>query len=252
MKNKIWLFYLLPFFLSSCTSSLALEEIKTQPNLEISSSLPSDSAMVRFISPYKSALEQEMNAKIGHTEVELTKTGENSSLGNVFADYTFEGAKQWGKSHGIAVNAAVINIGGLRTSIGKGDVLLKHVFEVMPFENELVVVKMDANAMKELFEYYASTQTNNPVSHLYIETSNSKLVKSLVDGKPLDPSQTYYIATSDYLAFGGDNMNFFKKGETLLTGIKLRDLYIDLIKQNPEIKVPTDLRLQFNPKKSTD
>lgn len=252
MKNKIWLFYLLPFFLSSCASSLALEEIKTQPNVEISSSLPSDSAMVRFISPYKSTLEQEMNAKIGHTEVELTKTGDNSSLGNVFADYTFEGAKQWGKSQGIDVNAAVINIGGLRTSIGKGNVLLKHVFEVMPFENELVVVKMDVNAMKELFEYYATTQTNNPVSHMYIETSNSKLVKSLVDGKPLDPSQTYYIATSDYLAFGGDNMNFFKKGETLLTGIKLRDLYIELIKQNPEIKVPTDLRLQFNPKKSKD
>jgi 2',3'-cyclic-nucleotide 2'-phosphodiesterase (5'-nucleotidase family) len=40
------------------------------------------------------------------------------------------------------VDAALINIGGIRTTIGKGDILLKSVFEVMPFENEVIIVKM--------------------------------------------------------------------------------------------------------------
>ncbi len=252
MKNKFWYFFLLPLFFVNCSSSLVLSDIDTEDNIAITETLASDSGMVRFISPFKATLEQQMNAKIGHTQIELTKSGDNSTLGNLFADYTLIGAKKWAKSQGIEIDAAVINIGGLRTSIGKGDVLLKHVFEVMPFENELVVVKMSSKAMEDLFKYYASTLKNNPVANLRIETLNSNLVKTEIAGKPLEPNKTYYIATSDYLAFGGDNMNFFLEGQTLLTGIKLRDLYIELIKETPEITAPTDLRLIFNPKKTQD
>ncbi|STD07052.1 5'-nucleotidase C-terminal domain-containing protein [Chryseobacterium carnipullorum] len=51
------------------------------------------------------------------------------------ADYTFEGADAWTKTNlKKNVDAALINIGGIRTTIGKGDILLKSVFEVMPFE----------------------------------------------------------------------------------------------------------------------
>ena len=31
-----------------------------------------------------------------------------------------------------------------------------------------------------------------------------------IQGKPLDENKTYYVATSDYLANGGDKMTFFK------------------------------------------
>ena len=56
------------------------------------------------------------------------------------ADFTYEGAEEWAKND-IDVDAAVINIGGIRSTIGAGDILTKHVFEVMPFENEVVIVK---------------------------------------------------------------------------------------------------------------
>jgi 2',3'-cyclic-nucleotide 2'-phosphodiesterase (5'-nucleotidase family) len=49
----------------------------------------------------------------------------------------------------------LINIGGIRTTIGKGDIILKNVFEVMPFENELIIVKMKGADLQGLFEYYA-------------------------------------------------------------------------------------------------
>jgi 2',3'-cyclic-nucleotide 2'-phosphodiesterase (5'-nucleotidase family) len=53
------------------------------------------------------------------------------------------------------VDAALINIGGIRTTIGKGDILLKNVFEVMPFENEVIIVKMKGADLQGLFDYYA-------------------------------------------------------------------------------------------------
>ncbi len=48
--------------------------------------------------------------------------------------------------------------------------------------------------------------------------------------------KVYYIATSDYLALGGDNMKFFSKGELISTGIKLRDLFLEYFQEKSRSK----------------
>ncbi|MDR7671696.1 5'-nucleotidase C-terminal domain-containing protein [Riemerella anatipestifer] len=234
-------------WLTSCKTAMSVSEVKPYENISIASSIPFDGEMDRLIQPYKKEMERQMNTKISYTPVELTKTGDNSNLGGLLADYTYEGADVWAKQNlKQNVDAAVINIGGIRSTIGKGDILLKHIFEVMPFENEVVIVKMQGKDLLGMFDYYAETQKNNPVSHLFLETNNKKITKGLVNGKELDLGKDYYIATSDYLALGGDNMWFFSKGEMISTGIKLRDLFIEKFKQNPEVNAPNDVRLIFN------
>jgi 2',3'-cyclic-nucleotide 2'-phosphodiesterase (5'-nucleotidase family) len=187
-----------------------------------------------------------MNTKISHTSVELNKKGDNSNLGNLLADFTYDGAVVWAKNNNIpSVDAAVINIGGIRSTIGAGDILTKHVFEVMPFENEVVIVQMKGSDLDGLFKYYLDSQKNNPVSHVYIETESGKVKNALINGEKVNPEKTYYIATSDYLAMGGDYMSFFTKGEMISTGIRLRDLFIEYFKKNPEVKPSADIRLHF-------
>ncbi|AZB35428.1 5'-nucleotidase C-terminal domain-containing protein [Chryseobacterium bernardetii] len=252
MKNKFLLLGIALASLTACKTASApqLVNVKPQKNISINNELKNDEEFVKIIEPYKQKLDAEMNQKISHTNTDLTKQGDNSNLGNLLADYTLEGGHEWTKAHlKQNVDAALINIGGIRTTIGKGDITLKNLFEVMPFENELIIVKMKGADLPGLFEYYVKTQVNNPVSHLYIETKNGQLNKSLVSGKEVDPNKDYYIATSDYLALGGDNMKFFSKGEAISTGVKLRDLYIDYFKRNPEIISPTDVRLNFIGKK---
>ncbi|GAA5095472.1 5'-nucleotidase [Chryseobacterium ginsengisoli] len=255
MKNKFLLLGIALAALSACktassVSSMQLTDVKTQKNISINNELKNDGEFVKIIEPYKQKLDKEMNQKISHTNVDLTKQGDNSNLGNLLADYTFDGADEWTeKNLQKNVDAALINIGGIRTTIGKGDIWLKSVFEVMPFENEVIIVKMKGSDLQGLFDYYAKTQVNNPVSHLYIETNNGQLTKYLINGKAVNATQDYYIATSDYLALGGDNMKFFSKGESISTGIKLRDLFIDYFKKNPEVVANTDVRLNFIGKK---
>ncbi|MCE3075560.1 5'-nucleotidase C-terminal domain-containing protein [Chryseobacterium gwangjuense] len=252
MKNKFILLGIALATLSACktASSVQLAEVKTQKNISINNELKNDEEFVKIIEPYKQKLDKEMNQKISHTNTDLTKQGDNSNLGNLLADYTFDGADEWAKKHlQKNVDAALINIGGIRTTIGKGDILLKSVFEVMPFENEVIIVKMKGSDLQGLYEYYAKTQVNNPVSHLYIETNNGQLTQTLINGKAVNPTQDYYIATSDYLALGGDNMKFFAKGEAIPTGIKLRDLFIDYFKKNSEVVPNADVRLNFIGKK---
>lgn len=258
MKNKFILLGIALATLSACktasstssASSMQLSEVKTQKNISINNELKNDDEFVKIIEPYKLKLDKEMNQKISHTNIDLTKQGNNSNLGNLLADYTFDGANEWAKKNlQKNVDAALINIGGIRTTIGKGDILLKSVFEVMPFENEVIIVKMKGADLQGLYDYYAEHQVNNPVSHLYIETNNGQLTKTLINGKAVNPTQDYYIATSDYLALGGDNMKFFAKGESIPTGIKLRDLFIEYFKKNPEVTVNNDVRLNFTGKK---
>lgn len=250
MKHKILGVGLVALMLASCKAPLGIASVHTEKNIYITSALPEDKAMDDVIQPYKKELEGAMNTKISHTNVELNKSGDNSNLGNLLADYTFQGADEWARKNNLPpVDAAVINIGGIRTIIPKGDIVTKQIFEVMPFENEIVIIKMRGTDLEGLFDYYLKTAKNNPVSHLVIETDANAISKKLINGKPLDYNKTYYIATSDYLATGGDSMFFFSKGEVIPTGLKMRDLFLDKFKQNPEISAPDDVRLIFKNKK---
>ncbi|KQT17058.1 bifunctional NAD pyrophosphatase/5'-nucleotidase [Chryseobacterium sp. Leaf404] len=247
MQNKFLLIGIALLSLTACkTTPLQVASVQTQKNISINQDLKANEDFAQFIEPYTEKLNKEMNQKISYTQVDLTKEGDNSNLGNLLADYTFDGANVWAKANlSKNIDAALINIGGIRTTIGKGDILLKNVFEVMPFENEVIIVKFKGLDLQGLFDYYAKNQKNNPVSHLYIETSNGLASKSLVDGKTVNPNQDYYIATSDYLALGGDNMKFFAKGEMIPTGIKLRDLFIEYFKKNQQINPQEEIRLNF-------
>lgn len=250
MKNRILYVSVAVLLLTSCRSKLAIGDIQTQKNISIDSSMPDDGNADMLIAPYKKSLESQMNARISHTDVDLNKQGDNSNLGNLLADYTFDAAEEWAeKNNQPTIDAAVINIGGIRSTIGKGDILLHHIYEVMPFENELVIVKMKGKDLDGLFQYYADNEVNNPVSKLVIETEQGNISRALINGTPVNASKDYYIATSDYLALGGDNMKFFSKGELISTGEKLRDLYIEEFKKHPEITAPDDVRLIFRGKK---
>ena len=236
--------------LVSCRGRMPVTDIHTEANLSIHPGMQEDVAVNKVINPYRQALEGQMNSKISHTSSDLTKTGDNSSLGNLLADYTFDAAQEYArKNHLPDIDAALINIGGIRSTIGKGDILLRHLFEIMPFENELVIVKLNGSDLNHLFGYYLKSQKNDPVSRMCIETEQGRISRALINGQEVDPNREYYIATSDYLALGGDNMTFFTKGKLINTGEKLRDLYIQKFKEHPEVMPPDDVRLIFKDKK---
>lgn len=63
----------------------------------IDNQVSEDAKIKAFIEPYKNEMDAKMNTKISHTSVDLTKDGDNSNLGNLLADFTYEGALDWQK-----------------------------------------------------------------------------------------------------------------------------------------------------------
>lgn len=230
----------------ACQPNMNLVDVKTQENIVIGQEIEDKREFVKFIAPYKEKLDDRMNQKISHTSVELNRVGDNSNLGALLSDYLLEGANDWAvKNKMPKVDAAILNIGGIRNNISEGDILVRNIFEVMPFENEMVIVKMKGEDIQGIFDYYEKHQKNNPVAQLNIIVKDGKLIEGLINGERPQTGKTYYIATSDYLAMGGDSMYFFEKGETVKTDVILRNLFLEYFRKNPEVKVKNDVRLKF-------
>ena len=246
MRIKYYLLGGIFSVLMACHPNMNLVDVKTQENIVIGQEIEDEKEFVKLIAPYKEKLDDRMNQKISHTSVELNRVGDNSNLGALLSDYLLEGANDWAvKNEMPKVAAAILNIGGIRNNISEGDIFVRNIFEVMPFENEMVIVKMKGEDIQGIFDYYEKHQKNNPVAQLNIIVKDGKLVEGLINGERPQIGKTYYIATSDYLAMGGDSMYFFEKGETIKTDVILRNLFLEYFRKNPEVKVKNDIHLKF-------
>lgn len=246
MRIKYYLLGGIFSVLMACHPNMNLVDVKTQENIVIGQEIEDKKEFVKLIAPYKEKLDDRMNQRISHTMVELNRMGDNSNLGVLLSDYLLEGANDWAvKNKMPKVDAAILNIGGIRNNISEGDILVRNIFEVMPFENEMVIVKMKGEDIQGIFDYYEKHQKNNPVAQLNIIVKDGKLIEGLINGERPQIGKTYYIATSDYLAMGGDSMYFFEKGETIKTDVILRNLFLEYFRKNPEVKVKNDIRLKF-------
>lgn len=185
-----------------------------------------DSTVVNYYLPYKKQMEAEMNRVLGRTEQALTKPSTPETLlGNYFADAVLtEGLK---KDPTIQISFGTK--GGLRTTYPQGDITMSRVFELMPFENELMVLSLTGPKLLELIDFIIK-KDGEPVSGLRLKIKDKKPYDITIGGKPFDVNQTYKLITYDYLANGGDDLDCLRTASERKTiDKKVRDALIDNI-----------------------
>ncbi len=149
------------------------------------------------------------------------------------------------KRHQKTVDICLLNHGGIRSIIPKGNVTTRTAFEIMPFENSLVVIALKGEQILELVDYFIVTKKAHPLAGMTFTIDKNNQPKNiLVQGKTVEKEAIYYVATNDYLSNGGDNMNFFKKGiQKFDLDYKLRNILIDYFKEVDTIPVTKDVRI---------
>jgi len=186
-----------------------------------------DKSYMAYLQPFKQKIDAGMNVVIGQAAETMRGHAPESLLSNFSADVYRQTASAF---TGEKVNMAVVNLGGLRTVVNAGDITIGKVFELMPFENELVVVWLRGDKLEQLLQFFAKVGGEG-VSGLRMEISNGKAQNISIDGNPLDVNKLYSIATNDYLAAGNDKMVQLAQNEKRLnTGIKVRNMLLDYIK----------------------
>jgi 2',3'-cyclic-nucleotide 2'-phosphodiesterase (5'-nucleotidase family) len=187
------------------------------------SSIPKED--VKFLAPYKARVDSVMKRVIGHSDVYMTDRRPESLLSNFISDVLLKSAVPFG-----GADMAVMNMGGLRSIMPKGDVTFGDVFEISPFENMYTIVTMRGSDVLALFSQMAGVGGEGISGATLVITSDGKLLDAKIQGRAVEPDATYRIATLDYLAEGNDKMEAFKLAtKKTITTKTVRQVLIDFI-----------------------
>ena len=186
-----------------------------------------DPEMFSLIETYKNRMDAEMNEVIGEATKPLTKSGAQSTLANFTADAMQEYVTA---NHG-TVDFAVINNGGLRTTLNQGAITVGNLYEIYAFENRLVLLELSGKAVKQLFESLTQKTMEGFSKNIKIAIKNKKVEFLFIGGQSLDENATYKIVTVDYLAEGNSGMEALTQAINYNDlSITLRDMMIEYIK----------------------
>jgi len=216
--------------------------------IEVTDQTKEAEAINVYIKPYKAAIDKDLNTVLAYASENIDKNGEwQTSIGNLFADVALQkGNPIFLARENKAIDFVMLNSGGIRSIIPQGNVTARTAYEIMPFENTLVVLELKSEQIKELIQHIITEKKPHPLSGLTFTIDKNNSAKSIqIQGKPFKENFIYYVGTNDYLSKGGDNMIFFKKAlNTYDLDYKLRNILIDYFNETDTIPKIMDIRIK--------
>jgi 5'-nucleotidase len=146
-----------------------------------------------------------------------------------------------------AADFGIVNSGGLRADLDEGEVTFGEVYDVMPFDNRLVHVRVTGAALREVLEIGVSGEHGVvQVSGLsfafdYDREPGERIVGEVIDagtGEPLEPARIYRVAVPDFLAEGGDGFVPLAAAGHERQDALIRDLLVAALRQGSPIDPP--------------
>lgn len=206
---------------------------------EVNDSVPSNSDIDSLIAPYRAELSESMDVVIAFAKHDYTKGRPNALLNNWAASSLLEYEIVRDTVKTALPIMCLLNTGGLRSPISEGNVTLGDMYKLMPFDNEVMWVEMPWESLVDIKEYLIE-KGGEPIA-------GATLMKDtlLLDGV-IEPTESFWVITSDYLMNGGDRMDFFEMqmASRYGTGL-LRDAFIDAAKTQDTLDFNSNERIQL-------
>lgn len=183
--------------------------------------------MDKMIASYRNQMEDEMNIVLGEMPETIRKSRPHSALSNWFCDGQLVMSNKYSDK---PVDFAVQNYGGFRIpSIPKGPVTKRHIFELMPFDNKLVIIELDGKMVQRFADHMAE-DNGWPISKGFTFTiKDNKAIDVQVGGQKIELYKTYRVGVPDYVANGGGGCSFLKEIPQLDTGKFIREIIIEYL-----------------------
>ena len=201
----------------------AKTEVRSVNTASIQPYAPIDSLVVRSLAEAGPLLTR----RITTLTTPLTRSGTQYPLGNVVAD-----SHRWAGKGDIAV----MNNRGIRTGMAAGEVTYGKLFEIEPFGNTLVSVKMTGAQVRAWFEKILGGTIGVHVSGVTVAIDTTRAAGSrivslrLADGRELSDGTTYNVIMNNFIAEGGSNLGPPAEAKQTPLGIIDIDALVDYIK----------------------
>lgn len=244
--RKVIVFVLCSFFLlPACKKQVKITSVSTEAiPVDASSDAIQDLNYIAELEPIKEALEAEMNVQIGYAAEDLWVAEPECPMLNWATDALWEAAKKAYPGH---VDIAIANMGGMRCSWKKGPITRGHVFELMPFDNVLVVLTLKGEDVLALCESFAR-YGGQGVAGMRVTIIDGQVADVQIGGKALNTKALYKVATSNYLAGGADHMDALAKYiDYWSSDLLIRDLYLEAVQTQDTLRAAVDGRMTFKP-----
>ena len=215
--------------------------------IAITNVLSSNDTITNFVTPYRNRINKVLDSTLAYVAKDLVKDDgdRNTSAGNFLADAVFAQANPiFASRTNNNIDFVVLNHGGIRAIVSKGNVNARTAYQIMPFENNIVIVEMNGSSVKDMLSFLAKSGRPHPVANTkLVLDKNGNYLKTEINGTTFDKNRTYYVATNDYLVQGGDDMGFFKN-RTSITNLDylVRNAIIDYFKKVDTITTTVDDR----------
>ncbi|MCX7959021.1 MAG: 5'-nucleotidase C-terminal domain-containing protein, partial [Deltaproteobacteria bacterium] len=203
--------------------------------------LKPDREVTRILAPYLISVERIKKDIICTASDDIDITfGDSLPLGQIITEamltYT-----------GINADVAIYNTGGIRAGIKKGAVTYGKVYEIIPFDNTIVSMRLSGSQLKDIFEMSASSGEIDDLLGMsgltvyvdYTKETGKRITRITKNGKDIKSNDTFVVLTNDFLYAGGDGFDTFKNGQNAVVSQTLiRDLFESFLRKKKIISLP--------------
>lgn len=202
----------------------------------------------QLLTSYRDSLNRSMLEPLAWSRVPMTRELPEGNLGNFCADACFKKAAEQCRILQLPEPDFVfLNHGGLRASLPMGNITTGNVFELMPFENELVALRISRQITDSVLDIIAS-KGGAPVSGLMMNIRNGKAEHKQWLNNSTASTDTLTVITSDYLATGNDGYEVLKNTPFIRLNLKVRDALLEDLREhgqrNDTLNIRKDGRIQ--------
>ena len=224
------------FIIFSCNRQYLQINVSAR-NISVSDSINQlDSEVVKIYLPYKKMIEKEMSRVISVSNMEMAKDKPESKLTNFLADLLLEQGKKEATEEelGFQPDVSYFNYGGIHSFLPKGEITVEKIYELMPFENKMVFLKLYGYQLQEFFNIIAE-KGGDSIGGAQFLISGNRAKNIMINGESLNTNRIYWLVTNDYVARGGDNLSILTQTNKIVeSDKKIRDVIISYMEEKQE------------------
>jgi len=236
-KNSFLILAIIVVF--SCQKSRVV--VVQSSSIPVGASIRENQQLQLFLIPYQDSLKQSMGVVLSYSLENLERQQPEGKLGNLTVDILRNAAIERGVIDAEKFPVlAILNNGGLRSPILAGDVTVGSIYKLVPFDNEVVYMRLPTTVLPDLHEVLIR-KGGEPISGGIVNQDGIQL-----EDETALRQDSIWLITSDYLAQGNDGFEELRKFEYESAQILLRELFLEEIAKKDTIRIAIDGRWNLN------